>query len=57
VKDSCIPAVPEALEAATRDIEVAQVLEHISSPYRWELLEFPTAKQNISAQPRLGKKQ
>ena len=54
---SNIPAVPEKPAAASRNIEVAQVLEHISSRYRWELLEITTAKQkenNSSAE--IGKK-
>lgn len=30
--------------AAVNYEEVEQVLEHISSPYRWEILEVPLAK-------------
>jgi hypothetical protein len=28
-------------------VEVEEVLEHISSPYRWELLEIPPVKPAI----------
>jgi hypothetical protein len=35
-----LPAEPSAVPSA----DVENVLEHISSPYRWELLEVPCEK-------------
>ena len=44
VKNRHFKVLPEAPDTATRSMEVEQVLEHISSPFRWELLEIPDAK-------------
>jgi hypothetical protein len=41
-KESPMPQTPQPT------IEVEEVLEHISSPYRWELLEVPTVKPAAS---------
>lgn len=55
LKDSPVPAaVPPLHTNALPAIEVEQVLEHISSPYRWELLEVPDDKSRKSG---LAKKQ
>jgi hypothetical protein len=36
------------VQEAVHDDEVNKLLEHISSPYRWELLEVPVVKPQIS---------
>jgi len=38
--------LPPPAEAVHSD-DVEKVLEHVSSPFRWELLEVPPAQPNI----------
>jgi len=37
-----------SLEEQSRSDEVENVLEHVTSPFRWELLEVPLVKQKTS---------
>jgi hypothetical protein len=43
-------------ENPTQSIEIEQVLEHISSPYRWELLEVPPVEPKASIPGKPGQK-
>jgi len=42
------PKKKPSLEEQSRSDEVENVLEHVTSPFRWELLEVPLVKQKTS---------
>lgn len=44
-----------SLEEQSRSDEVENVLEHVTSPFRWELLEVPLVKQKTSIQKNSAK--
>lgn len=48
VSGSSQPAKKLSLEEQSRSDEVANVLEHVTSPFRWELLEVPQVNQKTS---------
>ena len=45
-----IPKKPKPVSTAQQALsgDVERVLEHVTSPFRWELLEVPPAKPKIS---------
>lgn len=42
------PMKKPPLEEQSRSDEIENVLEHVTSPFRWELLEMPLVKQKTS---------
>ena len=41
-------SVPPAPEEAVNSHDVERVLEHVSSPYRWEVLDVPASRAKVT---------